>query len=292
MPSLKDTKRRIVSVKNTQKITRAMKLVSSAKFARANNAYLRAQPYKQSLEKLLSANLPAASEEKQGAKSKTLVLVMAADRGLCGGLNANLAKFSDRYVKDNLDTQDISLVVWGRRAKGLLQYEDKLTVLDFEEKVLEKVQLGNIEARANKLYDVFQKQGFDRFVVLYSSFVNALAQVPKAVTVLPFVSVNKEDQKKVASSSQEPCLQSNTLVEPTREVMEPHLLKMHAANQLFNLALEAQASEQAARMTAMDNATNNADTVIKQLTLEYNRARQAAITTELIEITSGADALN
>lgn len=287
MPSLKDTKRRIVSVKNTQKITRAMKLVSSAKFTRANHLVLNARPYGHSLDemikRLIGEESMASPLLEERIEKKSLLVIVATDRGLCGSLNANLIKLSQRFLDEKKHVGiSVDVVLWGRRAEMVVNHR-KEKVNSKNEKVLDKPSYEFAANAAKQFNRTFLEKSYDRIYCAYSQFNNALTQTPKIDLLLPIrAEIGKEN------------LQNNPrdfLLEPSKDTLLNSLLAKQIANKLYRILLEGSASEHAARMTAMDNATNNADEVIRRLTLEYNRARQAAITKELIEITSGAEAL-
>ena len=286
MPSLKETKRRITSVKSTQKITRAMKLVSSAKFARANQGVLNARPYANAFRALvarLGRNDDVVSGLAQEREIGTsVVFVMAPDRGLCGSLNANLLKKAQAVISDQLNRGvEVQLVLWGKRSHTLASKFPKATVIDKQERVLDRPTYDLARRSAEHLQDLFRERRVDTVVCLFNRFKSALSQVAKSEVLLP-VKLGKVEAKDH---------QVDYIVEPDTETVVDSLLAKSVTNRLFSMLLESSASEHAARMTAMDNATNNAEEVIKKLTLEYNRARQAAITKELIEITSGAEAL-
>lgn len=288
MPSLKDTKRRIVSVKNTQKITRAMKLVSSAKYARANHAVLNSKPYNEAFTQMLSQIAQLCKDESEyfemREEKSCLIFVVSTDRGLCGGLNSNIIKKCNSLIKEKTESGvSVDLVQWGKKADSVTKGESE--VIQRELKVLEKPSFSFASKHVSLVSKGFLNKKYDRVYVLYSKFVNAMSQVPTLETVLPCGLEEQSNKESTQGSS------SDMILEPNRQELLKDLIERHIAVKLYSVLLENSASEHAARMTAMDNATNNADKVIKDLTLEYNRARQAAITKELIEITSGAEAL-
>jgi F-type H+-transporting ATPase subunit gamma len=284
MATLKDTKRRILSVKSTQKITRAMKLVSSAKFTRANNDVLGARPYGRSLDEIVErlANdqiLSSPLVEKRQEK-KILVVAVATDRGLCGGLNTNLVKAGSRFLASKTKEGILfDLALWGRKTEPLAVLA-KDRVQFRSEKILEKPSYQFALEQAKNLRNFFLEGVYDGIYFLYSEFKNALTQAPVVEQFLP-ISIERGPVRQ----------ETRFLFEPNKETILDSLFFKQMASKIHRILLEGAACEHAARMTAMDNATNNADDVIRRLTLEYNRARQAAITKELIEITSGAEAL-
>lgn len=287
MAGLKDTKRRIVSVKNTQKITRAMKLVSAAKFARANQMAVRARPYGRSFEKVVAQVSLAVKTEtalmKIRPEKKILVITLATDRGLCGGLNSNLLKKATAFIREKLHMGvSVELSLWGRRSYSLSRI-NKTVLKDKKESVLDKPTYSKARAFAKAFSDSFEGGEYDAVYFIYPKFTNAMTQTPEIELLLP-VKPALLDKDEDASGS--------FIFEPEIHTLCESLARDLIAIKIYRYLLDGRASEHAARMTAMDNATNNASDVIKRLTLEYNRARQANITKELIEITSGAQALN
>lgn len=293
MPSLKDIRRRITSVKSTQKITRAMKLVSAAKFARANTAVVASRPYGQAFDSMVARLVKAAGDEVESPllvdrpEKKTLVVVLATDRGFCGGLNSNLFKQTTQFfAARRKDGVEVHVQPWGKRAK---QFTNKLNykVHGPYEKVLDRPTYARAKELANELIERFEKDAFDRVFIAFVEFKSAMTQAPKFLQLLP---VGKADVAAAASGGTAADA-GNVLVEPALKDILDNLLRRQVASQVFRAMLEGAASEHGARMTAMDSATNNATEVLRAMKIEYNRARQAAITKELIEITSGAQAL-
>ncbi len=286
---MKNTKKRIGSVKNTQKITRAMKLVSSAKYARANALFLKSKPYSASLDKVFeeilrdSYELESAFLKKRQVKNVGVVVV-TSDRGLCGGLNANVLKKAEVFI-ESLRAKNIgaSLFLWGKRS-FLLEKKTTFFQINKEMKVLESGPQG-WHKLAKQCLSLFNQNVFDELYFIYPNFINALVQQPSIEKVLPMDMAEQTllNEKKTPSSG--------FIYEPNKKSVIDSFLQARYENSLVRILLSSVVSEHAARMTAMDNATNNANKVIKDLTLQYNRARQAAITKELIEITSGAEAI-
>jgi F-type H+-transporting ATPase subunit gamma len=286
MPSIKDTKRRIVSVKNTQKITKAMKLVSAAKFARANQAVLKARAYTEAFEQMVhrviaSSEVSSPLLEKRKRK-KSVLIVIGTDRGMCGGLNSNIFRKVDRFLThEKSEGIHIQLFLWGRRTFLL---SGKAPVIKRIDKVLEKSSLEFAEQEAAKLTSLFLEGEVDEIQIAYPRFVNAISQKPQIERLLPISPESILPVEAIENSS-------GYLFEPDQDELVQELLRKGVVLKLYSIMLHSAASEHAARMTAMDSATSNAQEVIKTLTLAYNRARQAGITKELIEITSGAEAL-
>ncbi len=290
MPSLKDIRRRIGSVKNTQKITRAMKLVSAAKFARANSAVTNARPYGVAFDAMVERIVAMAGDDvespllEQRPERKSLFIVLSTDRGFCGGLNSNLFKFSVlRIAEKRKENIEIEMVPWGKRAK-LFSTKMKYKAVNAREKVLEKPSYQTAKDLADELIKKFADKEYDRIYICYVEFLSAMAQRATIKQVLP-VGKSRAVDAPVAVAD------ATLLVEPGPKELLEGLLKRVVASTIFKCMLEGAASEHGARMTAMDSATNNAQEVLRGMKIEYNRARQAAITKELIEITSGAQAL-
>lgn len=287
MPSLKDIRRRIGSVKNTQKITRAMKLVSAAKFARANTAVVSARPYGQAFDAMVARLVAAAGEEVESPllterpEKRSLIVILGSDRGFCGSLNSNLFKSIQRFVAEKRKAGvDFELVPWGKRPR---QFANKTGMKshDAREKVIDRPLYPSTKEMADDLVKRYLDGGYDRVYVAYVKFESALSQTPQVKQLLPIgkgtAAANPDD--------------ANVIIEPSAKELLDGLLKRAVASVLFRSMLEGAASDHGARMTAMDSATNNASEVLRKMKIEYNRARQAAITKELIEITSGAQAL-
>jgi F-type H+-transporting ATPase subunit gamma len=292
MPSLKDIRRRISSIKNTQKITRAMKLVSAAKFARANSAVVSARPYAHAFDEMhkrLIAEIgdkvssPLMDERPEG---RALIAILSTDRGFCGSLNSNLFKTVSGFVQGKKSSNiDVDVVAWGKRAR-LFAQKNKLKVIEAREKVLDKPSYDMARQVASDLTQKFLSGEYDRVYVAFVEFRSALSQSPKVIQLLPLVKPSLAASEGEATESR-----TGVLIEPSAQLLVDGLFKRAVASTLFRLLLEGAASEHGARMTAMDSATNNASEVLRKMNIQYARARQAAITKELIEITSGAQAL-
>lgn len=284
MPSLRDIKRRITSVQSTQKITRAMKMVAAAKLRRSQDAILRARPYAYHLRELIN-NLTKRAEEdahpllRQGSGKKIGLVVVTSDRGLCGGYNSNLVNEAMAVLRGQFSENEVELTVIGR--KGIEAFARRgCTVRKTYTNVLEG---GALRAAGDIIHEVAADyaQGETHGVYcLYNEFKSAISQRVSLERLLPF---EAEDDPGA--------LVVDYLYEPPAEAMLDALLKHHLQMQMHRILFEAAASEYGARMTAMDAATNNAGDVIERLTLHYNRARQSTITTEMIDIVGGAEAL-
>jgi len=291
MPSLKDLKNRIGSVKSTQKITSAMKMVAAAKLRKAQEQAIASRPYCSSMEKIVSSlanklidNAPELLKGKNDIK-KQLLVVFSADRGLCGGFNGSISRAVKLEVKKSKDLGiETKLLFVGRKSADTLKK-------DFQQHIVEIVTGNSTNPNysdalsiSSKIVDLYQKDEFGSCKIIFNKFVSAITQEVTLKSLIP-IETNNED----ASNNNQ--VSSVYEYEPSEEVILEELLNKNIATQLFSAQMESTASELAARMTAMDNATRNAGDLIDRLTLQYNRTRQAFITKELIEIISGAEAL-
>lgn len=286
MANLKDIKRRIGSVQSTQKITNAMKLVSAAKFARAAHAIQAARPYGKEFDGVVNTLLAMNEGEvssplvEQRPIKRRLFVVVGSDRGLCGGFNTNVFKFAEKCLAQYQGSQSLTVQGWGRRAL-LFCNRSGSEVLPGYEKILATPTYEQASELTDELVKRFLDKEFDEVFIIFPKFKSAVEQEPTLKKLLP---VQVEESSASA--------QGDVLVEPSLAQLLDPLLKRFLVSTVHRILLESAASEHGARMSAMDNATNNAKEVQKKLTLVYNRARQAAITTELTEIISGAEALN
>lgn len=284
MASLKFIRKRISSVKNTQKITKAMQMVSAAKLRRAMDKAQASRPY----EKELSSIVHAAQGEKEWKSplkerrelKRTALIVISTDRGLCGSLNSNLFKAVNKFISSE-KLGEIEIYAFGKKARDFF-HKRGLNVSFVHLDIVRNSSFEQIQEIGEKLTDLFLNRHFDRVEVFYNQFRSALVQIPQQLQLLPFV----EDQDRTAVGIQ------NFIFEPSDHELLNKLVPMLIQFRLYRSVLEAIASEHAARMTAMDSATKNAKDMIGSLTLQMNRARQAAITRELMEIIGGAEAIS
>lgn len=288
MPSLKDLKNRIKSVKSTQKITKAMKMVAAAKLRRAKDRAEQARPYADKMAVILSSL--AASQSQSGLKLLTgtgksdvaLLVVMTSDRGLCGAFNSSITRATKRKVAELKQAgKDVKIFTVGKKAYDLLKYDFGTIIIGRLSEIGKKqVQYTEAEMISREVLKLFNGGGIDTVHIVYNHFKSAISQVVTFKQIIPLaIDVN-------ANANTTPYE-----FEPDEESILADLLPRNVAVQVFGGLLENAASEQGARMTAMDNATRNAGEMIGKLTLKYNRTRQATITKELIEIISGAEAL-
>ncbi len=305
MASLRDYRDRIKSVTSTRKITSAMKMVAASKLRRAQEQAEASQPYAQSMADMLArvaANVTVnASSSKllagTGSDQTHLIVVVTADRGLCGGFNGNLAKAALKMARDLIaQKKDVKFICVGRKGQVLVQREMRERMWESFTGLFGKsrVDFAAADEVTSYILDKFDAGEFDVCTLLYNEFKSVLTQTPTAQQLIPFKlpeMQDNEEQDKGDSAASEGGPSSPYDFEPEEEEILNALLPRNLGVQIFRAFLDSAAGEHAARMTAMDNATRNAGEMIDDLTLQYNRARQASITKELIEIISGAEAL-
>ena len=291
MPNLKDLKNRIESVKNTRKITKAMQMVAAAKLRRAQEAAEASRPYSERFNSVL-ASLAASVGSAEGAphllrgtgkQDIHLLVVMTAERGLCGGFNSNIAKLAKNNAAELIKAgKQVKVITVGKKGRDALKRElggyfiEHVDLSEFK-----SIKYLNAQSIAKGILARFDDNEYDVATIFYSKFVNVVSQIPTAQQIIP--ASFDEDSSSVNQTVYD--------YEPDEETILADLLPRGVATQIFSALLENGASEQGARMSAMDNATRNAGEMIDKLTIEFNRSRQAVITNELIEIISGAEAL-
>ena len=291
MPNLKDLKNRIESVKNTRKITKAMQMVAAAKLRRAQEAAEASRPYSERFNSVL-ASLAASVGSAEGAplllrgtgnQDVHLLVVLTAERGLCGGFNSNIAKLAKNHAAELITAgKQVKVITVGKKGRDALKRElggyfiEHVDLSEFK-----SIKYLNAQSIAKGILARFDDNEYDVATIFYSKFVNVVSQIPTAQQIIPanFDEDNSSTNQTVYD------------YEPDEETILADLLPRGVATQIFSALLENGASEQGARMSAMDNATRNAGEMIDKLTIEFNRSRQAVITNELIEIISGAEAL-
>ncbi|MHA6344716.1 F0F1 ATP synthase subunit gamma [Roseivivax sp. CAU 1761] len=294
MPSLKDLKNRISSVKSTRKITKAMQMVAAAKLRRAQDAAEQARPYTERFNAVMGALAASSGDNANGPRllagtgsDKThLLVVLTAERGLCGGFNTNIAKLArQRANKLKAEGKEVKILTVGKKGRESLKRDLGEHFVDHVDlSNVKRLSYGDAQAIAKDVLKRFDGGEFDVATIFYSRFENVVSQIPTAQQIIPAHYETAEESDGQGGS---------TLYEyePSEEEILADLLPRGVATQIFAALLENAASEQGARMTAMDNATRNAGEMIDDLTIEFNRTRQAVITNELIEIISGAEAL-
>ncbi len=287
---LKEVRNRIKSVQSTQQITKAMKMVSAAKLRRAQDAIIQMRPYARKLQEVLS-NIVSNSEGDAGMRlaverpvEKVLMIVITSDRGLCGAFNANVIKltkatiaekYADQYKKGNV-------TIWNIGKKGYEHFiKNKYKATDTYKDLFHHLAFENVQQASQAAMKAFEEKEFDVVEIVYSQFKNAATQKFEVERFLPIPKVAKK-----AGATK-----SDFIYDPSKEELIAELMPKILNTQLYKAVLDSNASEHGARMTAMDKASENANEMLRSLKISYNRARQAAITTELTEIVSGAAAL-
>lgn len=287
---LKEVRNRIKSVQNTQQITKAMKMVSAAKLRKAQDSIIQMRPYARKLQEVLS-NIVSGSDGEgssslsvERSEEKVLLIVITSDRGLCGAYNANIIKLAKATIKERYAAQAAkgNVSIWSIGKKGYEHFaKNKFKADSTYKDIFLNLNFENVQTCAQAAVKAFENKEFDKIDLVYSEFRNAATQRFTVEQFLPIPKIKKKEGTKT----------SDFIFEPSKEELIAELMPKILNTQLFKAVLDANASEHGARMTAMDKATENANELLKALKISYNRARQAAITTELTEIVSGAAAL-
>ena len=298
MANLKDLKGRIASVKKTQKITSAMKMVAAAKLRRAQEGAEQARPYAERMERMLSSIAKSVGDTEGAPKmlsgtggNRQLFLVCSSDRGLCGGFNGSIVRETRKRLRAcAANGTEFMIITVGRKSRDLLRREfDAKIVASFTDIGRRGVEFDEAAEIAEKITEMFEAGEFDVCTVIYNKFQSAISQIVTPQQLIPFSVEDADNGDGEAEKTDGP--RAVFIFEPDEEEILEDLLPRNVATQIFQALLESSASEHGARMTAMDNATRNAGDMIDGLTMTYNRTRQAVITKELIEIISGAEAL-
>ena len=291
MASLDDLKKRIASVKSTQKITKAMKMVAAAKLRRAQESAEKGRPYSEKMNNII-LNLSSGISDKENAPKLLsgsgndkvhLCVVMTSDRGLCGGFNSNIIKKAKSYFAKLVEEEkDLKIITVGSKGSDQLKraYGDNI-IANISFKESKHANYFDADKVGKMVIEKFGAEEFDVCTIFYNQFKNVITQIPQAQQIIPLNVENSEEDKSEDSYE----------FEPDEDEILSNLLPKNISTQIFKAMLENSASEQGSRMSAMDNATRNAGEMVDKLTIEYNRSRQAAITKELIEIISGAESL-
>ena len=291
MASLDDLRKRIVSVKSTQKITKAMKMVAAAKLRKAQESAEKGRPYSEKMQNIIlnltdSISDPANAPKLlvgNGKDQVHLCIVMTSDRGLCGGFNSNICRLAKNYFLNILkDGKELKIITVGSKGHDQLKREYSkhiINKLSFKDK--KKISFTEADEVGKIIIDLFSKNQFDKCILFYNNFKNVMTQIPEAQQIIP------AEVKKNSKKNEEIFYE----FEPDEDEILEDLLPKNISTQVFKAFLENSASEQGSRMTAMDSATRNAGDLVNKLTINYNRSRQAVITKELIEIISGAESL-
>ena len=293
MPSLDDLKKRIKSVKSTQKITKAMKMVAAAKLRKAQENAEKGRPYSQKMQNII-LNLTKSINDPENApkllvgtgKDKiNLCVVLTADRGLCGGFNSNICKLAKtNFEKILSEGKELKIITVGTKGLDQIRREyGKYVIKKFSFKNKKQITFTEAETIGNEIINLFKQDQFDKCILFFNNFKNVITQIPQAQQIIP-----AENNSSKKEEEENPIFYE---FEPDEDEILEDLLPKNISTQVFKAFLENAASEQGSRMTAMDNATRNAGELVDKLTINYNRSRQASITKELIEIISGAESL-
>ncbi len=289
MATLRDIKQRIKGVKSTQQITKAMKMVAAAKLRRATDAIINARPYAKKIQTLLS-HLASSDDLVNNPLfvsrdvKNVAVVVVTADRGLCGAFNTNIIREATRYIKEELEAQNISHSLYCLGKKGSDYFSKRnYNVVQKYPGIFSSLNYSIAQRLSDQLISGFVKGEFDKVILIFNEFKSIIQQKIVIEQFLPIPIEGSTDNEKHA--------EANYIYEPDQKAIFEYLIPKHLKAQLWRVLLESNAAEFAARMTAMDNATTNAKELIRTLNLKYNKERQAAITKEILEIVSGANAL-
>jgi len=289
MPNLKEIRNRIGSVSSTMQITSAMKMVSAAKLKRSQDAITRLRPYASKLRYILenvsgSLDLSENKFAENRGQNKVLLIAITSNRGLCGGFNSNIIKKVNQLIREEYRDSQVSVLCLGKKIKDMVKRTEHYYVNDTLaplEDIMGNVSFERTAQIGEELMSLFENKTFDQMVIVYNRFLNAATQSIEVEPFLPIVSVAKGEETA-----------KDYLFEPNKEEIIAELIPKSLKTQLFKAILDSTAAEHGARMTAMHKATDNASELKRTLTLSYNKARQAAITNEILEIVGGAEALN
>jgi F-type H+-transporting ATPase subunit gamma len=291
MAGLKEIRTRISSVKTTRQVTSAMKMVSAAKLKKAQDAILQIRPYADKLHEILisiSSNLEQVEDSiytQDRVPEKILVVLISSNRGLCGGFNTNIAKKAVQHVKSNYLVQhkqeNVDFLCIGKQGERQVKLRG-MKVIESENDLLDNLDFEHVNKLATRVMKSFTDQKYDRIDLVYNQFQNAAVQINTAEQFLP-VEVEKDEEGKTDTS--------DYIYEPSKQFIIKELIPKSLRIQFYKALLDSNAAEHGARMTAMHQATDNATDLLKDLTLQYNKERQATITNEILEIVSGAEAL-
>jgi F-type H+-transporting ATPase subunit gamma len=291
MPSLKEVKNRIGSVISTQQITKAMKMVAAAKLRRSQERITQMRPFAQRLSFILQ-NISSSQEgdnddnwyAKVREEKKVLIVAVSSDRGLCGSFNSSVFKGVNKLIADKYSEQfrkgDVTILPLGKKALDFFA-KRKVSIVDNYVGTIANITFGNVSAAAEFLMEAYKKGTYDKIEIVYNEFKNVATQILRTEQFLPVLPPAKTTSK----------IEVDYIYEPNRDQIMDGLIPKTLKVQLFKAVLDSNASENGARMTAMDKATENAGELLKELKLTYNRSRQAAITKEILEIVGGAEAL-
>lgn len=292
MPNLKEVRVRITSVNSTMQITSAMKMVSAAKLRKAQDAVTQMRPYAIKLQEILSglsSGLDTSENDygREGDVKNILVVGISSNRGLCGAFNSQIVKKVNQLIKDKYSDKNVTVLTFGKKAEEAFKGTEhfiKGTLLPRQtNEIFDDLNYENASVAAAKIMHAFREKQFDRVVLVYNSFKNAATQIVMEEQFLPIVPATNDEGESLGT---------DYIFEPEKAELVNDIIPKSLKTQFYKALLDSFASEHGARMTAMHKATDNASELLKDLKLTYNKARQAAITTEILEIVGGAEALN
>jgi F-type H+-transporting ATPase subunit gamma len=286
MANLKDIRTRIKSVKSTRQITSAMKMVSAAKLRKAQNRIEQLRPYAEKLQQILSHVSKSMSDDKdfiyvkEREVKKVLMVIITSNKGLCGSFNSNVVKKSLAFISEHYSDAEVEVITIGKKANDMMK-KQQYKIVQSETDIFDKLNFNEVTEFADQFMAWFADGTYDKIFTVYNSFINTVTQEVKTEQYLPMVLESGEDDEETY----------DYIFEPDKDTITKELIPKSLRTQLFKDILDSFAAEHGARMTAMHQATDNATELLDEITLQYNKARQAAITNELLEITSGADAM-
>ncbi|MDA3820768.1 MAG: ATP synthase F1 subunit gamma [Candidatus Delongbacteria bacterium] len=286
MANLKDIRSRIKSVKSTRQITSAMKMVSAAKLRKAQNRVEQLRPYAEKLQQILSHVSNSMSGDKdfiyinERPVKKVLMVIITSNKGLCGSFNSKVVKQSLTFMKENYAETEVEVFTIGKKANDMMK-KQPYKIVRSETDIFDDLSFDSVSGFADQFMSWFAESTYDKIFTVYNSFINTVTQEVKTEQYLPMVLESEEEDDETY----------DYIFEPDKDAITKELIPKSLRTQLFKDLLDSAAAEHGARMTAMHQATDNATELLEEITLQYNKARQTAITNELLEITSGADAL-
>ncbi len=291
MANLKEVRTRIESVNSTKQITSAMKMVAASKLRKSQNAITALQPYAEKMEEIMMRVSETLTQTQTQTGGRTLIIPVSSNKGLCGVFNANVIRATINHLqeeyKELLDSDKVDILCVGSKVEESLKFK-KYPVIGNENELLDNLTYNNVIPFAEKLMRDFEDKKYDKIVFIYNQFKNAATQILVTEQFLPIMRQQDNGQQPTAQKSES---ESDYIFQPDREDIIDEMIPKSLKLKVYKILLNSYTSEQGARMISMTQATDNATELLKELNLTYNKARQSAITNELVEIVSGAEAL-
>ncbi len=291
MANLKEVRTRIESVNSTKQITSAMKMVAASKLRKSQNAITALQPYAEKMEEIMMRVSETLTQTQTQTSGRTLIIPVSSNKGLCGVFNANVIRATINHLqeeyKELLDSNKVDILCVGSKVEESLKFK-KYPVIGNENELLDNLTYNNVIPFAEKLMRDFEDKKYDKIVFIYNQFKNAATQILVTEQFLPIMRQQDNGQQPTAQKSES---ESDYIFQPNREDIIEEMIPKSLKLKVYKILLNSYTSEQGARMISMTQATDNATELLKELNLTYNKARQSAITNELVEIVSGAEAL-